>query len=277
MYKKRSFRPRRRYGRKASKKSKSVGKVRGRRTVYPTKGFSTAVKKVIHKMAENKCWERIQSNLPLNGAVSGTVSVDPTCLNCLPWISQGVGQSGRIGNRVRLVKNKFTGILTMIQPAAGYTYFSPVYLKMWVFSPKAFTNFTGDMGNANWKQFFQVNNSDTGFYGNVLDMLQNVNTELYTVHTTRTFVFTYQLGGFNPVTGTVLQSPSGTCTHRFTINLSKYVKDLRFDDDSSSRPTNKNLLIAFQTVNADGTTNGSVTNNNTIELNYLQECEYEDL
>lgn len=272
----------RRYRRKgAARRAPAKGRrFRYKRTTGAAKvgkTFASKVKKVIHGIAESKSWERLEANKALNGAVSGVVSVDPTCINCLPWISQGTGQSGRIGNRIRLVKNKFTGILTMIPPGSGYTYFSPIYLKMWVFSPKSFTNFVGDMGNSNWKQFFQVNNADSGFYGNCLDMLQNVNTELYTVHTTRTFVFTNQLGGYNAVSGNVLQSPSGTCTHRFTLNLSKYVKDLRYDDDSSSRPTNKNLLIAFQTINADGTTNGTVTNNNSIELHYVQECEYKDL
>lgn len=262
---------RRRYGRRYRKAGrKSMVKKGAKRT---SRSFATRVKKIVHKMAENKSWERVGVNVALNGAVSGSTSVDPTCLNCLPWLSQGIGQSGRIGNRVRLVKNVFKGIINLLPSGGSATYQAPVWVKVYVFSPKAFTNFTGDMGNANWKQFFQVNNADTGFYGNTLDMLQNVNTELFTLHTTRTF----QLNASVLFGNGIYQGASGQYTHKFTIDLAKYVKDLRYDDDSSTRPTNKNLLIAFQTCYADGTTNGILTNNNIAELHYVQECEYEDL
>lgn len=260
--------------RASSRYPKKVGK---KRVAKLSKPMIKAVKNVVHRMAENKQWERIAANVPLNGAYSGTLSVDPVCLNLLPWISQSSGQSGRIGNQIRLVKNKFTAIVNALPYGGSATYQAPILVKCWVFSPKAFTNFTGDMGNANWKQFFQVNNADAGFYGNCLDMLQNVNTELYTVHTTRTFQLNTGVSGTVSVSGGVYQGTSGQYAHKFTLDLTKYVKMLRYDDDSAQRPTNKNLLIAFQTCYADGTVNGTLSNNQIAEIHYLQECEYEDL
>lgn len=268
-YRRYAKRPVRRYRKKTVARKRVASKV--------SRAFASKVKKVVHRMTENKTWERVEVNKALNGAYSGTLSVDPTCINCLPWLSQGTGQSGRIGNRVRLVKNQFRGIINALPYGGSATYQAPIWVKMWVFSPKFFSNFDGDMGNLQWKQFFQVNNADAGFYGNTLDMLQNVNTELYTVHTTRTFQLNTALTGTISVSGGVYQGTSGQFAHKFTIDLSKYVKDLKYDDDSSQRPTNKNLLIAFQTCYADGTINGTATNNNIAELHYIQECEYEDL
>lgn len=252
--------------------------VRGKKgAVKSSRSFAKKVKAVVHRMAENKTWERVGVNTPLNGAYSGVTSVDPSCFNLLPWISQGTGQSGRIGNQIRLVKNKFTAIVNPLPYGGSATYQAPILVKYWVFSPKAFTNFTGDMGNANWKQFFQVNNADSGFYGNTLDMLQNVNTELYTVHTARSFQLNTAVSGTISVSGAVYQGTSGQYSHKFTIDLTKYVKMLRYDDDTSTRPTNKNLLIAFQTCYADGTINGTLSNNQIAEIHFIQECEYEDL
>lgn len=262
LVRKRSFRKRRINKKKPAKLSKPMIK---------------AVKNVVHRMAENKQWERITVNQALNGAYSGLSSIDPTCFNLLPWISQGSGQSSRIGNQIRLVKNRFTAIVNALPYGGSATYQAPIFVRYWVFSPKAFTNFTGDMGNANWKQFFQVNNSDSGFYGNLLDMLQNVNNELFTVHTSKTFQLNTSLSGTISVSGAVYQSTSGQFAHKFTLDLTKYVKMLRYDDDSSTRPTNKNLLIAFQTCYADGTTNGTLSSNNIAEIHFHQQCEYEDI
>lgn len=239
-----------------------------------SKSMALAIDKRIHIKAENKQWERVATNQALNGAISGLSSVDPTCLNLVPYLTQGTGQSSRIGNQVRIVKNTFKGIINLLPVGGSATNQSPVHVKLWVFRPKSFTNYVGDMGNQNWKQFFQVNNADTGFYGGCLDLLQNVNTELYTVYTTRT----YTLSAWT-TTGGANQYASFTNPYsvKFTIDLTKYLKVCKYDDDSSNRPTNANLLIAFQTCYADGTLNGTASNNNIAELHYVNEIEYEDL
>lgn len=240
--------------------------------------FARKVKKVIHQMTENKFWsQQLANNLipaPYTASTSGG-SISPFQLSLLPTLTQGTGISGRVGNRVRLVKNRIRGIINM-KPYNATTapYIAPVYVKMWVISPKSFTNYVGDLGYTNWQQFFSINNSDTGFTGGVLDLMIPVNKELFTLHTTRT----YQLSNNGTGSG-IYQSPSGYFSRTFSIDLIKYVKDLKYDDNSSTRPTNKNLILVAACYIGDGTSNnpsgGSALE--MAELHYVHDCEYEDL
>lgn len=267
---------RRRYGRKPSKK---VAKRVYRKRTYGKKisnSLTRQVKNIVHRMTENKTWTQSGLNQVISGPITGSTSltsVNPWSLQLLPQLFQGTGNSGRIGNRVRLVKNNIRGFINL-KPYVAVTapYTAPCMVKMFVFSPKSFSNFTGDMGYTNWQQFFRINNADTGFSGTLLDLAYHVNTELYTLHTTRTF----QLNNNGTGSG-VYQSPSGQFTKAFNINLIKYAKDLKYDDNTSQRVTNKSLILVPICCLGDGSTNSYVTPLDTCEIQYIHECEYEDL
>lgn len=256
--------------------------VRGKKgTGYRSRSFKTAVKRVIHRMAENKTWTQVATNValpaPIIGSTSAT-SVQPWSLNLMPNLQQGTGSTGRIGNRIRIVKNRIKGYVNLRPIATSInTYQAPILLKLFVFSPKNFTNFTGDMGFANWQQFFRVNNADTGFTGTPLDMCYSINDELYTLHTTRTIQLSAVPWFQTPTIAVAYQGGTGKFSVPFNINLSKYVKDCKYDDNTSARVTNKNLIICAFCCYADGTTNGYVTPYDLAEIHYVQDVEYEDL
>lgn len=265
--------------RRAYRKRSSIRRKKQSKTLLKSRPFKIAVKKVIHRMSENKTWTFSStplSGVPLTAAITGSTSltsINPWTYELLPQLSQGTGNSNRIGNRVRMVKNNIRGFINL-KPynATTNTYQAPVMVKLWVFSPKSFSNFTGDMGWQNWTQFFRINNADTGFTGALLDLAYHVNTELYTLHTTRT----YQLNN-NGSGAAVYQSPSGKFIQPFNINLIRYAKDLKYDDNSSQRCTNKNLIICATTCYGDGTVNGYLVPNDQAEIHFIHECEFEDL
>lgn len=248
-----------------------------------SRSFARKVKNIIHRMTENKFWQApVVQNQVVSAAITGSTSltsVQPYCVNLLPQLAQGTGNSNRIGNRVRLVKNVVKGYVNLLPYNATLnSYRCPVAVKLYVFSVKSFTNFIGEMGYQNWQQFFRLNNSDVGFYGTMLDMLQSVNTELYTLHATRTFQLSSQPflvggGGSNAGYG----NPSGKWSMPFRFNLIKYAKDLKYDDNTSLRVTNKSLFLAAQVCYADGGTNSYVNPDQLVEIHHIQECEYEDL
>lgn len=270
-YPKRPYR-RPRIGRKPAKKTLAK---------KPSKVLTRQVKNIIHRMAENKTWTVAQANQALPAPIIGSsavTSVQPWCINLLPNISQGVGQSGRIGNKIRLVKNRISGFVNL-KPFNASTnwYQAPVLVKLFIFSCKTFSNFTGDMGFANWQQFFRVNNGDTGFTGLPLDMNYRLNDELYTLHATKSFQLNAVLSGSTSPTTPVIQGASGTFIKPFSFNLIKYAKDLKYDDQLSTRVTNRSLFMTACCMYADGTTNGYVTPYDLCEIHYNQEAQYEDL
>lgn len=275
-YIRRKYRRRPRIGRKARKTNYR------KKSLLKSRPFKVAVKRVINRYAENKFWQKQPvQNYTLPAAITGptsATSVNPYCVNLLPEISQGTGNSGRIGNQISIVKNTIKGYINLLPyDATTNLGLAPVAVKIYIFSVKNFTQFTGDMGYANWTQFFRVNNSDTGFYGSMLDMLQTVNTDLYTLHTTRTFQLSnnyVQVGS-----AAVIRSPSGVVSQKFSIDLTKYVKALKYDDNSSLRPTNKSLCMAVQVCSANGVTNSYTVGqqDQLAEIHYIQECEYQDI
>lgn len=261
-------------GRRVYRKKTGYGKKTSR-------SFATKVKKIVHRMAENKTWTQTAANVslpaPIIGSTSAT-SVQPWSLSLLPTLSQGTGSSNRIGNRVRMVKNRIRGFVN-VKPynSTTNTYQAPIMVKLFIFSSKTFNNFVGDMGFSNWQQFFKINNADTGFVGNPLDMLYEVNSELWTLHATRSFQLNTSLSGTITVSGAVYQSTSGKFSVPFSFDLIKYAKDLKYDDNSSTRVTNRSLLMTACCCYADGTTNGYVVPYDLAEIHYIQDIEYEDL
>lgn len=266
----------------APRKAKGRKVYRKKSAVKTSRAFRLKVKRIIHNMAENKTWTNVVQNLSLTPAITGslsTTSQNPWNYNLLPQLSQGTGSTGRIGNQVRVVKNVIKGFVN-IKPydATINTMNCPYQVKIYVFSIKTYTNFLGDMVYSNWAQFFRINNADTGFYGTMLDMIMPVNDEIFTLHTTRTF----QLSSapFLVGSGTSNQgysSPSGRWSVPFSIDVTKYARILKYDDNTSARVTNKSLIIAAQVVKQDGSTNPYLVANDLAEIHFMHDVRYEDL
>lgn len=266
----------------ALRKAKGRKVYRKKSAVKTSRAFRLKVKRIIHNMAENKTWTNVVQNLSLTPAITGslsTTSQNPWNYNLLPQLSQGTGSTGRIGNQVRVVKNVIKGFVN-IKPydATINTMNCPYQVKIYVFSIKTYTNFLGDMVYSNWAQFFRINNADTGFYGTMLDMIMPVNDEIFTLHTTRTFQLSsapFLVG--NGTSNQGYSSPSGRWSVPFSIDVTKYARILKYDDNTSARVTNKSLIIAAQVVKQDGSTNPYLVANDLAEIHFMHDVRYEDL
>lgn len=247
---------------------------RARTTRKVGRTFAAKVKKVIHRMAENKVLQQEASNesiTPCDG-----VTATPYFINMLPAVSQGVAQSQRVGDQIRLMSNKISGYINL-RPYNATTnpYVSPIIVKMWVVSWKyANAQFTLP-SLTDFSTFFQVGSSTANFIGNPLDMCRTVNTDVWTIHKTKSFELSvggsYNIG--TPVSG---QNPSGVYSHKYYLDVGKYAKLLKFNDTiAPQRPSNRNLYLVIQTVRADGT---SVAAGDVYcENHYSQSLTFEDL
>lgn len=267
---KKSYR-RRPYGRPASKKGKVIGKVRGRRAVLPTKGFATAVKKVIHRMAENKVQVVYGTNAAINRA-NGAGSVFGN-LNLLPVLSNGTNENQRIGNEVRIVKSYIDFYVNLLPYNAINNPAYPLTCKVWIASKKNQNRETSTLSAGDCDSFFEAGGAGLPPQGNMLDMIFPVNKDAWTLHTMRQFELAVPTGSTTYPVSSSLATPTneGRFQVHYKIPLTKYFKKLKYD--TTNYPTNHNLWFMIQTVNSDGSTQVL----SGAEMHFATTWYYEDL
>lgn len=223
------------------------------------------VKRALAKEIENKEIYTYGANIGI-GANPGVI---PVASKLSPSISQGTGKSDRIGAEVIIKSASIKGYLNL-RPFDTTTnpYVAPMYVKLWLVSCKE-TN-SGSIGDtAIASTFFDVNNANLGFQGNMLDMLFRINKERWTLHASKTV----KLGFANVqglATGTSDNSPFSV---PFQFNFGKHLGRLKFEDGATI-PTNKNVWLIYSAAKADGSA-GSATAD-YAELHYVTSWNYTD-
>lgn len=241
---------RRLYRKKRSMKNKVT------KPLLKSRQFKIAVKKVIHRLAENKTITADASNesiTPCRGIGSA-----PYFINLLPLITTGTTQGTRIGNQIRIVKNHIKGYINLLPyNATTNNYFCPIIVKMWVVSWKFANPAFSQPALTDFNTFFQRGSATSNFIGNTLDMIRDVSSDSWTVHKTLQFELTSSPGWGAAIAGSTYPNNSGVFSKKYQFNLTKYAKSLKYDDSISNVPTNKNLYLVIQTVKADGTSAAS--------------------
>jgi len=233
------------------------------------KYITTICKKVISKAAENKAWFNYGTNIQISNTNLGT----PVYLNLLPSLTQSVGKSGRVGNEIK-VKSGFVRGHINILPYNVTTNPSPppVYVKIWLVASKT-VNTNLFQNTPASTSFFDVVNSSLGFQGNMLDIDWTINKDLFTLYASKTV----KLGAsFSHSTGPVSYNSyfdNSPMSVPFSFSFGKHVKTLKYDD-TTTVPTNRNMFLVWQAVNADGS---SPTGNVPAEYHYSIRVDYEDM
>jgi len=227
------------------------------------------VKSVISRQAENKAW----FDYGLNQSIATVAGTTPTAFkNLIPLPAQGAGVSNRIGNEIRVKSGYIRGHVNILPYDATLNPLPlPLFVKIWVCSCKNIQtttlSSTGIGGN-----FFDIVNSSVGFQGNILDLDFTPNNMNWTIHGTKML----KLGqGYASATGpTAVNSyfDNSPMSVPFYFNLGKYMKTVKFDDNTT--PTNKNMFIIFQAVPANGANAGGLI---TAEYHYSTRINYEDM
>ena len=119
----------------------------------------------------------------------------------------------------------------------------PCYVKMWIviYKIENSANLNGTVAASNW---FETNNSSVPLQGSMLDILLDLDTDLWEVVEERICKLgaaSYFSGG-KIFPGYLDNSPM---TQRFVIDVTKgFTKTVKFNDNASSTPTNVICMLS---------------------------------
>lgn len=264
--------PRRKYARKP------------RRAVGARKSMVKLIKSVIHKQAENKQVSFTTSN-SLGNVISAStlweaqniVPLSPTAGYMA--MTQGPGQGNRVGNKVRTVRCHIKFIMS---PRAidVTTNQNPIPQDVRILIMKSKDTPTTKMSFTELNGgIFQNGNSDSGFSGQLPDLIRDINKDLYTVYYDKLFKV-----GPSSVYSTV--SDNGKNSFYFAnndyksnlilkIDVTKWVgKQLTFNDNTSLCETPMLQMVILPCA-CDGQNNAFCSV--PLYWTYQQVYEYEDM
>lgn len=173
-------------------------------------------------------------------------------LDLIPGVPLGNNSSSRIANKISVVSSKISGTLSLKPYDAVTNPYAPtIWVKMFLVSLK--NSNTATPALTDFVNFFKVNGSSTGFYGNSLDLSAPVDTDYWTVHRQKII----RLGS----TGNSSVIPQATSyyfdnsksTQYFSFNTTRFLKNLTYNDTTTNSALNKNLWLVIQPVYMNAT------------------------
>jgi len=272
-------------------KSAAYRRATGKRRSYKRKsakrrGRRPALKKMIRREISRNIENKTAQMYDYEASLSSTPSASWFSDNIFPLgprntfsfqIPQGVGQSSRVGNRIKTRKLMLKGSLFLDQyDAISNPNPRPLQAKCWIFYDKSAPTVVPNPKT----DFFQLGGSTKPFAGDLTDMWSPVNTDKYRVLTTRTFKLgnaSYQAGGGAGTTTVNNQNYTNNdfkLNCNFRINLTKYYpKDVRFVDNNTD-PTTRGLYMMWAFASATGDI--LIQDRFMATMQYMQDYVYED-
>jgi len=251
----RRFKPRRAFRKKQAKNPSQKSKV--------SKAIKTYVKRAIHGNTENKLFIYQAANQTITSVASPST---PSFLSLLPLPVQGTANNQRIGNQIKIVKAFIRGHVNLL-PLNSITnpQQAPMMVKMWLCSSKTINTTSLSSTNCG-TDFFETNGGSQGFQGNMLDMELTNNKDSWVVYKTKTF----KLG--LTAYGSQQFADNSNFNMPFYFSYGRHLRRKLKFNDTGVAPTNANMFLIFQVVNADG----SSTALNSAEYHTTLRVEYED-
>lgn len=223
------------------------------------KYLRSMVKKIVNRKIETKDYcNPIASNASIYEQTN-YVGMQNQTFNCINPITVGAGNGQRIGDVISPVRWYLKGCLTRTQPGA-----SGQFARIIVFSVK---DYNADiMGSTlpaiEAQNFFRVGTTTAGCNGYyVVDNMAPINTNRITVHYDKQHFIGTNVTPVNQTSGEYNGGPSSRPFCKFTVNLTKHAKKLRYDENSvnTNYPINHNLFCAILLNTADATVGGGTT------------------
>lgn len=238
------------------------------------------IRREIARNVENKTQQNFvlqQDILPSSAATAAfddlITPLQPDAVGLI--ISQGTGQGQRIGNRIKIKKLTFKGVIHPTQyNATTNATPAPVMIKMWIFYNKENPTLTPTVKADG--DFLQFGNGISGLQNDLMDMFAPVNQDKYRVLTSRIFKL-----GYASYTGTGALPQQGNLSNNdfnlncpFSFDLTKHVPKIYEFRDTATNPTTRGLYMMAQAVYANGSQMASATI--PAQMSYVQNIEYED-
>lgn len=205
----------------------------------------------------------------------GGANVFPVGLtNATYSVSQGVGASNRVGNRITTKRLIMRGSFSPAAYDSGTNPNpKPQLVKMVFFLDRSDPNAVPVVTS----NFFQMQNVNGPFLDDVVDMWRPINTDRYRIFTTKTFKVgnaLYDGGGASTSSQLFANNDFRLCP-RFRFDLTRfYPKNVKFDETNVD-PTTRNLYCLVYIAAADGSLNNS--GGIPILMSYTLEYDYTDM
>lgn len=268
--------------RKPKTGNKKAGKKAGKKTAMKKFVAVDLVQKVVKAEIARNIENKTVSFFSEGSNIYPSVSPDFTAsiIPLSPYdgfleIGQGVGQGNRIGNRIKLKKLTFKGVIYPLPyNATTNPTPTPIQVVFYLFGLRQLpANVPNDLTG-----FFQSGNTAANFNNELSDVWASVNKDKFTYYGRRVYKI-----GYAQYEGTGIQPAfQAFCNNDFKLNqsfsincLPHAIKNVIYNDDTNAnRPRSRGLFLLAQVVNADG----SQMANNIIpaRMNYELMCEYED-
>lgn len=259
----------------AKGKSKAV-KSRGKKSAKPSakKSFKKAVaqiaQKVVNKNIEDKVMYQANSESALIN-FNSTISSTGDYLQLIPNCSSNTEENGRVGDELTIKKFE----------VKGYIRFNPVFnqltsdpkacqvgVRMMILSLKKATSWDLVTSSASpLNSLLRRGGTTVGFSGQIADLTNDINTDLFTVHHNKVFYLSQQFIGNSSATGWFSAEIKDQIRF-FKFSMKCKNKKLQYDDDTNSGllPTNYApfMLLGYSYLN--GSTADTVSTNLGLQM-----------
>lgn len=260
-----------RYSRvKAPKKVKAAKKLAAKPV------FAKAVKKIVSSMAEDKEAYHSPDESQLvyfNSLISQTGDI----LRVMPNMTTGNEENQRSGDEITAKSLKIKGYVrfTPVQ-TAGDVKFSQVGVRLMCVSLKKATSW--DLVSASASPLLSLlrrGGTTVGFSGQISDLFNPINTDLFTVHGNKVFYMTQNNNSFATNVG-YWSTDIKDQIKFFNFDVKLKNKKLKYDDDTNSGllPTNAAPFLLVGYVYLNGTVGDTVPTN--LGLHYQSILRFED-
>lgn len=264
---------------------RKIAKMAKPRKIYrpkkPSKSFTKAVQKIIHKDVETK---QAFNSFPYTSFNSGINSSGDIC-RVLPTISKGVNDNNRIGDQIRAMKLTIRGhvLINQVPIVNGLpTPNSRIAVRMMIVQPKQYSNYNDIVTSASvWLGYLlKEGGTSTSFDGNLQQLYAPINTDAITKYYDKVHYISidplYQYGSLAS-TNTIVASTGTARSVKFFKKTIKFRnKLLRYDDNvaSGTSPTQFNPVLIMGYAHLDGSSPDTVTT--VVSMMYDSIVDYED-
>lgn len=241
------------------------------------------VKAAVEKEAETKICIFSDLNRPILSSASlssfDTNNIIPiSCTSGAFELEQGVGESQRVGNKVTVVSASIKGTIhANPYNASTNPLLVPTQIKMFLFYNKLDPQQAPTPAVS--ADFYDFDNTTTGFRNDLVDMWAPINTEKYSVLATRTFkcgmADSNQATPGNSTTGPLNYSNNDFKLNcNFSVNFTKYLPKRQTFRDNTIDSTTRQLYMMFVPCAANG---AAITAGNApCTVQYIAHLKYKD-
>jgi len=249
-------------------KKRKYSKKRNYKKAYKKPKFSKSLRVAVSRIMTRKIETK---TLQLSSEVQQVYNtIDNTRVhNLIPSLFQGLGQAGRVGNKVNPVSLTVRLSLTCANLLTTYALCSPTYFDLYIFKWKSADQGGGSPLAADMVRFLQDNAVAQAYNGELMDGLRPVNADQFQLLVKRRVTLSNFAG--NQVTQGVFQQTNPNRT--FYFNLSKHLKKTWLYDDTSSFVENDNFYIAIGSTQTDGQSTGTTLTGN---YQYIADLRFKD-